>query len=500
MNNTYKHPIIKLINKLSNCTDICTDTCTNICTDTCTDTDTDTNDCTDTCTNICTDTDTNDCTNTCTSTNNIVTFEDIKTEFKKKDNNGECMYHIGIKESDDLLILYHNDAITSDDNFIKELEISCRSLILDKTSLKIIASQFNKISYNDEAVRLLENICWNNITIQKCYEGTTLIVFNHNNKWHVSTRRCINSEKSSWVKNKSYREMFDEAMDGKFIFEDLDESLCYHFVLVHYRNRNIIDYSSFGNDYKELFHILTTKKYTLDVVERKINNINYIDICSFPDLSSLLRNLKSISQQNEYNHKITTEGYVLRVYDNDEHTGKFTVFKLQTDIYQKLIKIKPNNSNIHQVYLELYQTDLLVHFLPYFTKYSIEITKRLHSSMRTVAKEILNIYHSTRLKKNPDIYNDLNDQYKKILYGLHGLYMQYRKTEFIDNDTGKITKSINVHDVYNYLKQLPPCELRQIFYERMLLLDNCVKTLLITDCIYTKTQSTLMFQHFINKQ
>ena len=39
-------------------------------------------------------------------------------------------------------------------------------------------------------------------------------------------------------------------------------------------------------------------------------------------------------------------------------------------IYEKLIKLKPNNSNIHQSYLELFQKDKLNDFLPYFSKYN----------------------------------------------------------------------------------------------------------------------------------
>jgi hypothetical protein len=157
--------------------------------------------------------------------------------------------------------------------------------------------------------------------------------------------------------------------------------------------------------------------------------------------------------------------------------------------------MKPNNNNIHQSYLELYQTDKLMEFVPYFTKYSTEIIKRIHTSMKNMAKEILDLYHSTRKKKNGQVYAKLTDQYKKVLYDLHGIYIQQRRDDFVDGeqDSDKIAKSINVHNVYHYIKSLPPRELRQLYFDRTKLMEDDANTFINKNCIYTKTQCTLMF-------
>jgi len=427
-----------------------------------------------------------------------LTFDDLRNELKKKVDGDVQYYHINMKETDDLCILYYSDLPNSQegrDPQVVELERSCRSIILDKQTLTPIGSQFNRIVYNTEALEFLGTKDWSNIVVQKCYEGTMLLVFNHNDQWYVSTRRCINSEDSTWVRNKSYREMFDEAMDGKFTFENLNKNLCYHFVIVHYKNRNIVNYSDMGQEYKDIYHILTTEKYTMNEVESNVEGTQKVQEEEFSTLDSLMNNLVATSQQNEFQHKITTEGYVLRVYDGEKYKSSFTVAKLQTEIYQTIMKMKPNNNNIHQSYLELYQKNKLGDFLPYFTKYSTELTKRIHTSMRNVAKEILDLYHCTRQKKNPHIYANLTDQYKKVLYGLHGLYIQHRKQDFSNGkeDKDKISKSINVHDVYHYIKSLPAHELRQIFYERTKLINEPTNTFINKNCIYTKTQCQLMF-------
>ena len=63
------------------------------------------------------------------------------------------------------------------------------------------------------------------------------------------------------------------------------------------------------------------------------------------------------------------------------------------------------------------------------------------------------------------------------------------------SEENHISKSINVHDVYHYIKSLPPNELRQLFYERSsYMLENQDNTFLNRNCIYTMAQSTLMFK------
>lgn len=405
--------------------------------------------------------------------------------------------NITIKENNDLMIMYLNDKCDKL-NDLTELELNCKSVILNKSDKRVICTQYNQILYNVDALQFLQNKDWSKVVVQRCYEGTMLLVYHHNGSWHVSTRRCLDASDSNWVKNKSYRQMFDEAIQGKFTFDDLNVDYCYHFVLIHYKNKNIVSYSTFGFNYKEVLHVLTTKKYSLEEVNTPINiNVKTVGTESFNSLSDLLDKLTNVSVMNEQYRKITMEGYVLKYYP-DTLTNTQVILKLQTDIYQKLSKLKPNNSNINQAYLEMYQQDKLKEFLPYFTRYRNDVLSRLHISMRTVAKEILDVYHLTRQKKNPNIYNMLPEQYKKVLYGLHGMYIDNRKGEFIKKDVldDRDTKSINIHDVYHYLKkELKASELRQLYFERVQMLKNEVyASFLNKNCLASITQSTLMFQ------
>lgn len=89
----------------------------------------------------------------------------------------------------------------------------------------------------------------------------------------------------------------------------------------------------------------------------------------------------------------------------------------------------------------------------------------------------------------------MTDQYKKILYAIHGLYIKGRKKDFVNGKEieGKDSKSITVHDIYYYLKNLPPEQLRKLYDDRILMMTNTnIIPYLNLGCIYTLTQTRLM--------
>lgn len=408
-----------------------------------------------------------------------ISYEDLKNEVLKKE------YCVSVKEDDTLAQIYYNDTHPSDENSLyKDIETSCRSYIFEKSTLLPIATQYNRIIYNEEAIDFLKNKDWSKVTVQKCYEGTLLLLFHHNNKWYVTTRRCLDAKESTWIRNKSYKDMFDEARKDIFSFDDLNKDYCYHFVLMHHKNKNIVDYTHLGKDYKKLLHILTTEKYTLKEINYVIPGIENIDDEYFESLDELLNKINELSNNDETHFKVTCEGYVLKYYGEPDSVN-VTTLKLQTRLYQYLMKMKPNNSNIYQSYLELYQKDKLLEFLPFFNEGNNDIVKRINISLKTIAKEVLDIYHATRHKSNPIIYSQLGEMYKKVLYTLHG--------KFINNKKINSNYSISIHDVYHYIKELPAYELRQIYYERQLLVSkDC--NFINRNCIYTTTQTMLMFK------
>jgi hypothetical protein len=428
-------------------------------------------------------------------------FNDLKDELTRVDKEGFPVYNLTLKEDEKLCLIFSNEVSTSTekrDPKLIELEQYCRSYIIEKSTLKPIVSQSSHFIYNNDGIEYLKDKPWGQAVVSNCYEGTQLVLFNHDESWYCSTRRCLRAEDSNWIKNKSYKEMFDEAIEGKFKLDELDTNFCYHFVLVHHKNRNIVTYDYLGPMYKEIIHTFTTEKYTLRETDIKINDfVQNQEEITFSSLENLVNKISVINEKDKTEKKVSMEGYIIRFYHGEVHNSPFSIIKLQTELYQTLQKLRPNNSNVHQAYLELYQKDKLVEFLGYSSsKHKNDIVKRVHTSMRTIAKEILDLYHMTRQKKNPELYNGLSEAYKKILYSLHGLYIKQKKEEIVpeSSDIESYPHSINVHDVYHYLKTLPPVELRQLFFERSALQSKYDNLPFINKgCIHLLSQQMLMF-------
>ena len=71
-----------------------------------------------------------------------------------------------------------------------------------------------------------------------------------------------------------------------------------------------------------------------------------------------------------------------------------------------------------------------------------------------MSKEYLNIYHLTRKKAHPEIYEKLDETNKRILYDLHTIFIETRKNEYIVNNEIADKKSLTVDTVYKYLKKV----------------------------------------------
>src|SRR3990167_4304531 len=142
------------------------------------------------------------------------TFEQFKTKINEKSEDGQRIYNLEIKETDKLVIVYCDNFNPSND-----VELWTKSIIFEKQTMKPIGSQFNNIVYNVE------------------------------NKWYISTRRCIDASKSIWIKGISYYDMFLQiGLD----FATLNPNYCYQYVLVHYLNKNIVTYANLPKEYKVL--------------------------------------------------------------------------------------------------------------------------------------------------------------------------------------------------------------------------------------------------------
>lgn len=367
--------------------------------------------------------------------------------------------NIHSKEEDDLLLFYNKFDTTIKNELCKE----CRSIILNKNNMQIIAY------INDISIINSNNIFINNNSIiSECYEGTLLSVYYHNNKWYISTRKCIDSKKSIHD-NKSYYDLFEDViiesgyLDIKSFTDKLDIDKTYYFILIHHLNKNIIDYKyRFGENYKYLC-LTSIKDSLLNELDLNNINLNFINKNIFIDIIYNYDSFEKIINDNyktNYNLKINKEGIIIKSWNYNYN--KYDIYKLQYKNYQYHIAIEYNN-NLYNGLLYLYQNNELSKYIKYNPIFSLinsfNILEVINNLFKVLTSELLVIFK--KIKNDKTIIKLLPYEYKNILYDLNNIYY-YKSSTQLDNSYTNLT----LNNIYSYLKNITTINLINLLKKR----------------------------------
>ena len=337
------------------------------------------------------------------SDNGISNFEDLKSLLSIEP------YFIKVKEDNVLtnLALLHNEVGKSD--FNNKIVRICNGIIIDKSTLKIVCYTLEKCEEDDKVSGELD--FENDIYTQNCVEGALMRLFNYNNEWIVSTKKCINSSNSKWISPKSFFQLFLEAFPS-FMNEKLDElnkNYCYSFILSHPEN-NIMNKGA----PPLLYHILTRDMNTLDEVR--------VDI-QIPTLNTCLTtkdDFGSLEKMYDYykvDKNMSCEGFMLIDSKGRRH-------KILKDLTKYIRNLWGNNNNRFFRYLELRKDlNLLNEYLFYFA-YDKPLFMNYECIVSQLAHNIFGVYMNKFIKKTS---NDVPFFYKKIIYNIHGDFLKTRE-------------------------------------------------------------------------
>ena len=420
-----------------------------------------------------------------------INFTNLKTKLQEKIPNINIRY-------DENLVSISNTFSRKMKN-LSNLEKECRSVILDKETLDIICYSYDDIYYNQDAKEYILNNGLKNYEIEECFEGTLISLYYHSDKWNVSTRQYIDSKKSYWTSDKSYYDLFLECIKIDFdkFTTFLKEENNYFFILVHHENKHIVDYTNYfdNKEYKEIIHVMTRcknghkdynnddesqwnikpnfrypkrfidnekeVKYISDLVNNESDlTINKMDIMYDFDV------LDAINKKTKLELPVECEGFLVKMHDEN---NKLIILKFQTNSYQLMSALKPNNNNIYMSFVELYQQDLLKKYLNYFpenTKLKINdifydtigVIDATYKVLTSELYELFKYLYDLRdcSHKNNKIYKLLPVEYTIALYRIRGIYYT-NKEKFIHNkniDKGQFFYySIKIVDIYNLLKK-----------------------------------------------
>jgi hypothetical protein len=371
-------------------------------------------------------------------------------------------------QDDNLLLLYTN---------YSEDHKKFRSKIMEMENQKVISYSFNSPMYNYMGYNYLINNQNCEKKISKCYEGTILSVFNHNNKWYVSTRKCLNAQESVWL-NKSFYQMFEETILQDFnnvdeFYNLLNKDYNYHFVLVHWENKNIVDYTEeLGDNYKKLVLALVRDK-EMKVMDNLNNILPNLDNITSVFIPKEYDNLEVLDEHLDYMSKPKTEGVIVKVKNNDD----ILIIKLQTNHYQ-FYKAMGLEHHLYKGFLNLYQKDKLLNFFEnneYNHKYSKLINPHNNSQtydlvgvidgvFKVLSQELYCLYHNlydNDVKKPNNYYNKLPTVYKNIIYKLRGISMK-------KNNQGL---ELSLKNIYTLLKMVETDVIYSLLRNRKMMIN-----------------------------
>ena len=418
--------------------------------------------------------------------NNYITSINIQNSNDKMELLKTNLFKMGIllkDYPDDNLILLYNKY---DSKNKCPIELECRSVFLNRDTFEIVCYTCPTPIYNIDAMNYLvkNKVKEEDKQIFKCYEGTLLSLFYYNDKWYLSSRKCLDTKDSLVLdKSKSRYDMFMEVIqqDNYNTSEDftklLDTSFTYHFVLIHHQNENIVNYLvEFGKEYKKLCFIFSRSVEThQEINSEDIDSLFLSDNIFLPKKLIDETTFDKNNQLSEFTKKPIEEGIIIKTNN--------MILKFQTTSYQ-FYKVCGSTNNLYRGFIKLYQTNKLKE---YFNNYkesykyqkivnplniseSFDTIGIIDAIFKVCTSELYHLFNSLWNKEeehiNEELYKILPKEYKNILFQLRGLYFK-NKLKFKNNSN----EYLKLNNVYIHLKSLETKNIENFLKERKLLLN-----------------------------
>jgi hypothetical protein len=289
-------------------------------------------------------------------TNIIQELQENKTSFKEvRETFRDEPYFFDIKTSKTYENLYLINVQKDVEKLEKFHDYSC-GVIMEKDTNKVVARGFNRNLMATEWDGNHDDIMY----VEHAVDGTLIRLYNYEEKWIVSTSRCINSAESFiYENNRNYSELFTETVKDSLDYEKLDKNMTYIFILKHKDSPSVSNYEMSpvvfyvgkvdNNTFTEEFYGDNVDKITIEG-----GNNNILNLAKTVEFD--------MNSQNYDN----TKGYIVHLKNGRRVEMIFDEFK-------RIEAIRGGNPNIYLRYFELDAIDAeqLAYYFPKYELYTI---------------------------------------------------------------------------------------------------------------------------------
>lgn len=368
-------------------------------------------------------------------------------------------------------------------------------IIMSNFPVKPIVSFSNNIIYDNGTIDITSKLDWKSLEIiEYNFNSIYIILFYHNNNWYITYDEII--IRLDDIENLCARVFRNLLLEHYIGIDILNTNITYHLMITHPSLSKITQH-----DIKSITLLWTCdNNINLTNTDTPFNkNLKY-----FSCLDELQISLE-VECNNDMMHKsLSFGGYFIKIQYTFNNKQQYMCCVIRSNLFKHILSILPKNENKYISYLELYQKNELSDVIMYVHKYPNDVIRRINMAIRTLSKEILNIYHLTRKKQNFLLYTNLSAKYKKVLFELHKIYVTQKHLELSSKQTKSgdyliEKKSISVDVVYDYLKAINVSDLIQIFKDRTAIISALTKAeyelnnIFNLNDIYIVTQIELMF-------
>ncbi len=334
-----------------------------------------------------------------------ITFDETKKKL-------ETTYKLVVKESSaypSLYLIHQGPESDNNNDFVR----LCNGLIVEKETNKLVCCTFPKCYENNESLEI--NVS-DDITVQKCIEGTLVRVYYYKDNWVFSTKRSIDASHSSWLSSKSFKDLFLEIVPMEVV-ETFDKKYVYSFIICHHENAIVVPIEGIA----ESVVYLICKRDAETFEECPLGKISgRPKILLVPDEEIMSENIIEDLNKRLSTENIDCQGYI--ICDKSLNRQKIDSTK-----YNEIRELWGNNNNRLYRYLELrratsIENNVLKKYLKHFAR-DFSLFAAYEEKISTLCFLTHKFYYLKFVKKEQV---DIPYYLRKIIYKVHKAFLNDR--------------------------------------------------------------------------
>jgi len=332
-----------------------------------------------------------------------------------------------------LVLLHYLTMYNSEEDLTVNLALMAhighvRGVVINTMTNKIVCKSYDytpdMIVSDDEKMASLSECDYSKLVFYSACEGTVVRLFWHN-EWLISTHRKINAHNSYW-NGPTFGTLFNELSKNQF--EDLDQNLCYVFLLSHDANRLIYKITS------PQLMLLTIYDCENNEFVEDYSTVKNPTFCCYPQ-KILVHNKEELVQlvNNMHMSKTFDNSGIIAIGDLTNQKP----IKFISQPYNLLKNVRGNVPNMRSRYLQLRNTENSTVFVNWYSdKEYQEIFFNVEQEVKKLATKLQSMYVNRYIKKD---FSELPKEDFIVLKRCHASFLETR----IPVNTAKVLEMIN---------------------------------------------------------